>query len=350
MCVHICKHTSFEREREREREMEGGDAKGSVCVTGGTGYVASWLIMKLLEHGYRVRTTVRSDNPDSKKDLSYLTDLPGASEKLQIFNADLAQPDSFDEAIQGCIGVFHVAHPMDFEDKEPEEVKTQRAINATLGILKSCLKSKTIKRVIYTSSASTIMFNEKGLDVLDESHWSDVDLIRSLNPYGASYMISKTLTEKAALEFAEKHGLDLITVIPSLTNGPFICPRVPSSVDTAMVMMHGKKDKYSSLAKLQMVHIDDAASAHIFLFEYPDAKGRYLCLAVDLTIDKLFEFLSAKYPECPIPTPDSFKEIECTSRSNLSSKKLLDTGFKYKYGLEEMYDGAIQCCKEKGFL
>lgn len=39
--------------------MEGED-KGVVCVTGGTGYVASWLIMKLLQLGYRVRTTVRS--------------------------------------------------------------------------------------------------------------------------------------------------------------------------------------------------------------------------------------------------------------------------------------------------
>ncbi|KAI8025072.1 hypothetical protein LOK49_LG02G00602 [Camellia lanceoleosa] len=214
---------------------------------------------------------------NSKKDLSYLTDLPGASEKLQIFNADLVLPESFDKAIQGCIRVFHVAHPIDFEDKEPEEVKTQRAINANLGILKACFKSKTIKRVIYTSSAFTIMFNEKGLDVLDESHWSD-----------------------AALEFAEKHGLDRITVIPTIINGPFICPCVPSSVNVAMVMMH-----------------------------------------VDLTIDKMFEFLSAKYPVCPIPTPDSFKEIECTSRSNLSSKKVLDTRFKYKYGLKEMYNGAI---------
>lgn len=47
-----------EREREVINQMEEG--RGTVCVTGGTGYVASWLIMKLLQHGYSIRATVRS--------------------------------------------------------------------------------------------------------------------------------------------------------------------------------------------------------------------------------------------------------------------------------------------------
>uniref|UniRef100_A0A5B7ABQ7 Dihydroflavonol 4-reductase n=1 Tax=Davidia involucrata TaxID=16924 RepID=A0A5B7ABQ7_DAVIN len=194
--------------------------------------------MRLLQHGYSVRTTIRSD-PDNKKDISFLTNLPGASEKLQVFNADLEQPDSFDAAIEGCVGVFHVAHPIDFEDREPEEVKTRRAINATLGILKACLNSKTVKRVVYTSSASTVVLNDKGLDVVDENTWSDIDFIRALKPYGASYMISKTLTERAALEFAEKHGLDLVTLIPPVIFGPFICPNIPSSVYVTLAMIVG---------------------------------------------------------------------------------------------------------------
>ncbi|KAH7859874.1 hypothetical protein Vadar_006553 [Vaccinium darrowii] len=122
---------------------------------------------------------------DSNKDLSYLTNLPNASEKLQIFNADLAQPESFTPA---------------------------------------CLDSRTVKRVVYTSGASTVVFNEKREGVLDESDWSDVDYIRSLKIFGASYMISKTLTEKAALKFAEKHGLDLVTVIPTSSMDPSFAP------------------------------------------------------------------------------------------------------------------------------
>ncbi|KAG5579760.1 hypothetical protein H5410_050387 [Solanum commersonii] len=37
-------------------------------------------------------------------------------------------------------------------------------------------------------------------------------------------------------------------------------------------------------------------------------------------------------------------------RSSISSKRLLETGFKYKYGLEEMFDEAIECCKQRDIL
>ncbi|CAK9154513.1 unnamed protein product [Ilex paraguariensis] len=326
-----------------------GHRKGPVCVTGGTGFVASWLIMKLLQQGYSVHTTTRSD-PDKKKDISFLTNLPGASERLQIFNADLDIPDSFDAAIAGCVGVFHVAHPMDFGDKETEETKTKRAINGTLGILKACLESKTVKRVVCTSSASTVFGHNQGLDVIDESTWTDVDFLRDLKVVGASYTITKTLTERAALEFAEEHGLDLVTVIPALIHGPFICPRLPGSVRTSMAMIFGDKDRYSFLVGTSLVHVDDVASAHIFLLEYPNAKGRYICSAVDITIHEMAEFLSSRYPEYQMPTVECLKDIKGDKFNGLSSKKLLDTGFKFKHRLEDMYDGAIQCCKEQGFI
>ncbi|KAL9418388.1 hypothetical protein AB3S75_041238 [Citrus x aurantiifolia] len=325
------------------------EQKGRVCVTGGTGFIGSWLIMRLLDHGYSVSTTVRSD-PEHKKDLSFLTNLPGASERLQIFNADLNDPESFDAAIAGCTGVIHVAAPIDIDGKETEEVMTQRAVNGTIGILKSCLKSGTVKRFVYTSSGSTVYFSGKDVDMLDETFWSDEDYIRKLDIWGKSYVLTKTLTERAALEFAEEHGLDLVTLIPSFVVGPFICPKFAGSVRSTLAMVLGNREEYSILLNISMVHIDDVARAHIFLLEYPDAKGRYICSSAKLTIQEMAEFLSAKHPEYPIPNVDSLSEIEGYKLSALSSKKLLDTGFTYKYGIDEMFDGAIKCCKERGYL
>ncbi|WRX10663.1 NAD-dependent epimerase/dehydratase - like 5 [Theobroma cacao] len=328
--------------------MEGD--KGTVCVTGGTGFIASWLIKRLLEEGYSVHATVRAD-PENRRDTSFLTSLPGAAEKLKIFSADLNDPDSFDAAIEGCKGVLHVATPVDFENKEPEEVVIERAISGALGIVKACLKSKTVKRVVYTSSGSAVVFNNKDLDMMDESFWTDVDLVREkLDPHVRSYMISKTLTERAALEFAADHRLDLVTVIPTFVVGPFICPKFPGSVRTTLALVLGNQHEYATLLNTSMVHVDDVARAHIFLLEYPDAKGRYNCSSDTISLQKLAEILSAKYPEFPIPTADSLAEVQGMKAPGLSSKKLMDTGFKFRYGVEEMLDGAIKCCKEKGYL
>ncbi|CAK9184833.1 unnamed protein product [Ilex paraguariensis] len=72
-----------------------------------------------------------------KKNIKYLTILPGASEKLHIFNANLDEPNSFTAAIEGCTRVFHLAYPVDLIEKESEDVVTKRAVEGTIGILKA---------------------------------------------------------------------------------------------------------------------------------------------------------------------------------------------------------------------
>ncbi|KAK9910763.1 hypothetical protein M0R45_034721 [Rubus argutus] len=324
------------------------EEKGAVCVTGGAGFIGSWLVMRLLQHGYTVRTTVRPD-PECKRDISYLTSLPGASEKLHIFNADLDQPESFDAAIEGCIGVFHVAHPNPTKELD-EEIVTRKSVQGTLGILKACLNSKTVKRVVYTSSASTVSHSGNNKDIVDESTWSDIEHHRSLKLFGTSYVAAKTKTEQAALEFAEKNGLEIVTLIPPLVTGGFLCKTLPSSIQLFLCMILGNEHHYEHLMHKSLVHVDDLVSAHIFLFENPNAKGRYICSSTQISLVEMSRFLSAKYPEFQIPTADSLKGIEGYKTCQFSSEKLLNSGFEFKHGLDDMFDGAVQSCREKGFL
>ncbi|GMI80803.1 BRI1-5 ENHANCED 1 [Hibiscus trionum] len=324
------------------------DGKGTVCVTGGTGFVASWLIKRLLEEGYSVRATVRAD-PGNKRDLSFLTNLPGAAERLKIFIADLNDPDSFDAAIEGSKGVFHVATPLEFD--VPEEVFIETAINGTLGILKACLKSSTVKRVVYTSSQATVIFNGRYVETMDETFWTDVDLVREKQVRNQRcYSVSKTLAERAALEFGARNGLDIVTVIPSLVVGPFVCPKFPGSLQTTLSLLIGLQRQYQYLLNVSTVHVDDLARAHIFLLEHPDATGRYNCSSNMMSLQNLYEFFRAKYPEFPLPTAESIAEIKGEKYPGLSSKKLLEIGFEFNSGVEEMFDDAVKCCKEKGYL
>ncbi|KAB2074520.1 hypothetical protein ES319_A07G158500v1 [Gossypium barbadense] len=269
--------------------MEGD--KGKVCVTRGNNYVGSWLIKLLLELGYSVHTTIRAD-PGNKRDLSFLTNLPGSNEKLKIFTADLNDPESFGTAIEGCKGVFHIAAPIDFLDNKPETVVTQRSIDGTLGILKTCLRSNTVKKVVYTSSITAVFFNEiKNVEIMDESYWRDVDYIRSeVKSYVNSYAITKTSIEKTVLEFAA-HGLDLVSIIPLMVLGPFICPKIHLPVRTALSPILESRKNNNLLLNLAMVHMDDLARTFIFLLEHPEAKRRYNCSSDTVTAPKMVEIL-----------------------------------------------------------
>lgn len=141
------------------------------------------------------------------------------------------------------MGVFHVAHPApNVVASESEETISDEAVRGLVGILQLCLHSGSVKRVVYTSSVSAVMFNTNAAGmVLDESSWSDMDYIRKMNLYlpAASHFITKTKTERAALEFANKHGMDLVTVVPSCIHGPFICPNLPDSVRSSLAIIIG---------------------------------------------------------------------------------------------------------------
>ncbi|GMJ01573.1 BRI1-5 ENHANCED 1 [Hibiscus trionum] len=187
--------------------------------------------------------------------------------------------------------------------------------------------------------------------MMDESFWSDADFVRDkLPPSLASYMISKAFTERAALEFGEQHGLEVVTVIPSFVVGPFICPKFPGSVHSVLALILGEKRRYSGLLNTSMVHVDDVARAHIFLLECPDAEGRYNCSSYTISLQKMADILSANHPEFTIPSAESLAGIEGHKYPGLSSNKLLETGFKFNHGVEEMFGDAINCCKEKGYL
>ncbi|KAL2610514.1 hypothetical protein R1flu_029087 [Riccia fluitans] len=96
----------------RAREGEMATPKELVCMTGAGGYVASYIVKRLLEKGYRVRGTVR--DPANSTKTKHLRDLPGAEERLEQVGADLLVEGSFDVAVEGCVGVSTPPVPLYF--------------------------------------------------------------------------------------------------------------------------------------------------------------------------------------------------------------------------------------------
>lgn len=165
-----------------------------VCVTGAGGFIGSWVVHSLLEHGYIVHGTVRNKNKSS-----HLKELPN-SERLHLFEADLLVEGSFDKAFEGCSGVFHTASPFFFSGvTDPETQMLKPAIDGTLSVLRSVCRTPTIKRVIVTSSLAAIIVGNYEQDhEFTEEDWSDENLQRSANMW---YLLSKNLAERAFWDF-----------------------------------------------------------------------------------------------------------------------------------------------------
>jgi bifunctional dihydroflavonol 4-reductase/flavanone 4-reductase len=57
-------------------------------------------------------------------------------------------------------------------------------INGLIDILKACEKAKTVRKLVFTSSAGTVDVTEHPKSIIDETCWSDVDFCRRVKMTG----------------------------------------------------------------------------------------------------------------------------------------------------------------------
>uniref|UniRef100_A0A803MGZ2 NAD-dependent epimerase/dehydratase domain-containing protein n=1 Tax=Chenopodium quinoa TaxID=63459 RepID=A0A803MGZ2_CHEQI len=187
---------------------------------------------------------------------SYLKSKWDNEDRLKLFKADLQDEGSFDEAVDNCDGVFHVAASMEFNIKDQENIESyvqsniiDPAIKGTLNLLRACKRSKSVKRVVLTSSISTITAkNNDGnwIPVVDESCQVSFDRVWNTRASGWVYVLSKLSSEEAAFKFANENGLDLVSVITTTVAGPFLTSTVPSSVRVLLSPITGSILFYSA--------------------------------------------------------------------------------------------------------
>ncbi|XP_030485843.2 tetraketide alpha-pyrone reductase 1 [Cannabis sativa] len=329
--------------RRKKMDSKVVELKGRVCVTGASGFLASWLVKRLLLSGYHVIGTVR--DPGNEKKVGHLWKLEGAKERLELVKADLMEEGSFDEAIMGCHGVFHTASPVLKPSSDPKAEILQPAIDGTLNVLRSCKKNPSMRRVVLTSSSSTMRARDD-FDPnipLDELSWSSIELCEKLQIW---YVLSKTLAEKAAWEFCNKNGIDLVTVLPSFLIGPSLPPTLCSTASDVLGLLKGETEKFQFHGRMGYVHIDDVATCHILVFEHKNANGRYLCSSTVLDIDELASFLSKRYPYLPIPK--RFEQVE-RPYYEFNTSKVKSLGFEFK-SISEMFEDCIASLKDQGYL
>ncbi|CAN1316676.1 Phenylacetaldehyde reductase [Linum perenne] len=271
------------------------EGKGKVvCVTGASGYIASWLVKLLLQGGYTVKATVR--DPNNPKKTQHLLALDGAKERLNLFKADLLDEGSFDNVVEGCEGVFHTASPFYLNQAE----LVDPAVKGTLNVLRSCAKVPSIKRVVITSSMAAVAFNGRTLApdvVVDETWFSDADFCRKSKLW---YMLAKTLAEELAWKFSKENGIDIVTLNPGLVIGPLLQPTLNTSAESILNLVKAGAEKYPNTT-YRWVDVRDVAYAHIYALENPSASGRYCLVGAVVHASEAVNILHDLFPDLIIP-------------------------------------------------
>ena len=280
------------------------DKTKPVLVTGANGYVASWLVKRLLDEGLTVHAVVR--NPSDDKKVGHLTKIASESKGvLKLFKGDLLEKGSYSEAMKGCELVYHTASPFSTAVKDPQKELIEPAVLGTENVLLSANEVESVKRVVVTSSCAAIYtdaidtVNAPG-GMLTEQIWNETSSL-DYQPY--SY--SKTLAEKKAWEISKKQDRwDLVTVNMSLVLGPALNPKYTTSESTNILKMLGNGEMKMGAPKMGvgLVDVRDVAEAHFKAGFVAEAHGRYITSAHNTNFLEMGQVLLPKYgAKYPLP-------------------------------------------------
>eukprot|EP01080_Neovahlkampfia_damariscottae_P006606 gene6606-10769_t len=275
---------------------ENKTTESPIVVTGANGFIASHIIEQLLSNGYKVKGTTRTLEESKIEHLKKFKN----SENLQLLKANLTEENSFDEVIKDSEFVMHVASPFTFSFKDAKKEILNPAINGTLSILNSCLKSKSVKRVVLTSSTYAMVDIVDKKKTYTENDWNETSSLTD-NPYA----YSKTMAEKEAWKFMDekKPHFDLIVINPSMVLGPGHKSSLSQSQEIILDILNGKHPVLIDLI-FNIVDVRDVAKSHIIAIRNENLKGRYLCMNKSTHIKDVCGCISKNFNDVSVPTTD----------------------------------------------
>lgn len=287
--------------------------RGPVLVTGANGYVASWLVKRLLELGIDVHGTVR-DPRDPARTGHLRTIARGRPGTLSLFRADLLDPDGFDRAMAGCPLVFHTASPLIVRDVgDPLRDLIEPATRGTRHVLEAAGRTGAVRRVVLTSSIVAIYGDAADLeqieaDRFDESHWNTTS-----HEGHQPYAYSKTLSERLAWKMAEEQTRwDLVVVNPGLVLGPGL-GRSTNAEGVLIMRDLGNGGHRVGAAELEFAIVDvrDVAEGHLQAGLVREAEGRYILVSETRSLIEIAGILRDRFgdrfplPRRTVPKPMS---------------------------------------------
>lgn len=238
---------------------------GTVLVSGGSGYIAGYLIRLLVGEGWTVHTTVRS--LDREADVRRLLAVDDG--RLRFFAADLVDDAGWAPAMRGCSHVAHVASPLPRGVPKHADELIVPAREGALRALRAA-RDAGVQRFVMTSSVAAIAYGRgRGVHHFTEADWTRLD-----RPGITPYVQSKTIAERAARDWVahEGRGLEFCTINPSVVLGPVWSADYSASVEIVKRMIDGSLRACPDIG-FGVVDVRDVADLHLRALKAPGMAG-----------------------------------------------------------------------------
>ncbi len=171
-----------------------------ILITGGTGFIGSYLIKQLLLSEKPIRSIKRKNSiiPDFLKNTS----------KIEWVDADVLDYFALEEAFVGVSEVYHCAAMVSYASEDKKQLMKVN-VEGTTNIVNLCLDKQV--KLLYMSSVAALGNNVKGVPVNENNYWA-------WNKHKSTYSISKYEAEREVWRGIAE-GLDAVIVNPSIVIG-----------------------------------------------------------------------------------------------------------------------------------
>ena len=259
----------------------------TVLVSGGSGYIAGFLIRQLVAEGWTVRTTVRS----LAKEAAVRALLKVDDSRLSFFAADLNADAGWAEAMAGCSHVAHVASPLPAGVPRNADELIVPARDGALRALRAA-KAAGVQRFVMTSSVAAISYGRgRGVHHFTEADWTD-----PARPGISPYIQSKTIAERAARDWVAREGGDMAycSICPSVVLGPVWSRDYSASVVIVRKLLDGSMGACPDIG-FGIVDVRDVADLHVRALKAPGMAGeRFIASGRFMKLREIADVLRAQ--------------------------------------------------------
>ena len=313
-------------------------AAEKVLLSGASGFIAGHILKLLIDSGYTVVGTVRSEGKGE-----FLKKLYPKNFEYAIVE-DISEPNAFDAVFQAnpdFTYVLHTASPFTFNATSAEKDFLRPAVQGTLSILNSTkIYGLNVKKVVVTSSFAAIISLEPDEDssvVYTEDSWSPItyEQANDDNNLLLAYIGSKTFAEKSAWEFMEKEkpNFSISTIqIPYVWGNPIndigIKTLNTSNAVIANIMKLPKDTTEFPPQYPYWADVSDVARTHFIAMTSEELNNKRVFFYSGIAgIQTILDTLHKVRPEAsanfPIGKPGSFDVKSCAVVDNSRTMKVL---------------------------